>query len=301
MNRRHWTTLSSLVLLSQTLLLPWPGRAWGVTLDRAGKKEGIDCPFTLKEAKENIIGGRSYVFEGRCHLPEPQRLTTPGAAVSTIYFRTYASYKASQDAAETMIVDTVTPTRLSSNLKSHGKATKCTRDPFVHGQWYCQGEKFFSTNVPLNYAPVAGGTLFFSAKVPANQVYTKIKPPPTPPLVPEQGAVRISSPTQNQRIPIAWPAFELRFEDNPTHNIDPDGGVKLEWKRFLNGQWVSHLGPPTHVEHWKMTQMVSIKNSFPNTGKYRVRAMASPLMQWSLWREFSIVTLDPLQAPPIKP
>jgi hypothetical protein len=65
-----------------------------VTLSREGTGEGeaIHCPFTLKEAKENLIGERSYVFEGSCYLPEPRRLTTPGAAVSLIYFRTYASY-----------------------------------------------------------------------------------------------------------------------------------------------------------------------------------------------------------------
>jgi hypothetical protein len=123
----------------------------------------------------------------------------------------------------------------------------------VDSEGYCQGEKIFNTNVAGNYRLDAGGVLFFSARVPATQVYTKTKLPPTPPPVPEQGTVRISSPAQNQRIPIAWPAFELRFEDNPTHNIDPDGGVKVEWQRFVNGQWVPHPGPPTKVDHWKVS------------------------------------------------
>jgi len=108
----------------------------------------------------------------------------------------------------------------------------------------------------------------------------------------------------------------VKFEDNAAVKPDPDGGVELQWQRFDSRQgWVpysglrrgSDPGPPTYVQHYTTTQSVSIKDSFPNPGKYRVRALASPVSVshpwWTPWREFSIILVDPslIQKKIIKP
>lgn len=295
MIRTDWPIFVSLRLLSLVFLLAVTQPAWSVTLDRQGTKTEIThfyeiCPnVKVTKAIKESGGDRYYLLEGPCTPPGFPSYTIKASVV----FKWLGQWGDASESIEVIGVD---------GGKINAVAKKCNKDPFVWpGTGYnCTGEKALSTTMKVLFwwkkLPLLAGN------VPANQAYTETKPaqppppppaktetkPAPPPPPPMPGAVTIVSPTQNQAIPITSAYFELKFEDNPTHNINPDGAVKMEWQRFVNGQWVSYTGPPTYVEYYKMTQAVSIKE----LGKYRVRAMASPLMQWTRWQEFSIFDLS---------
>lgn len=290
MIRTKWPILISLVLLSLVLPAAWQSRVWGMGLPRGGlEAEKFECSVKLTAAAENTVtGNRAYKFEGACTVPPPPKAT--GVRTWVVTYHAQASYQpyqpwvlSPQEAGESIKILSGT---VPAGWGYSSTRTKCTKDPFVHGEEACQGEKSINTNNPWNLVPTGGRALLFAGKVPANQVYTKITPDP--------GSVWIVSPGKNELIPTTKGVFEVKFSNQSYINPNLIGAVKLEWGRFVGG-WISHSGPPPYVEYYKMTQLVSIKD-FPNPGKYRVRAMASPLMQWTPWREFSIYKyIDPSQ------
>lgn len=310
MIRTRWQMLLAVAL---PLALATPG--WSATLDREGTAPfAIDtltgyCPMVkLTKAVKDSGGNAGYVFEGPCIAPGP----IPYYIKARLQFEWISTFG---NAAE--VIEVTGP----GGGKIATMAKVCNKDPFVSpGVYNCTGQKFLNNGTKLVITkywklPLLAGS------VPANQVGTVSQPltsPPPPP--PEPGLLRIVSPTQNQAIPTSKGFFEVKFEEKPNVKPKPDGGVKLQWQRFATGPsggpygaygaWVphpgpgprgSHPGPPTYVEYYKMTQVVSIKDSFPTSGKYRVRALASPGLAWTLWREFSIVSPLPSQAVPAQP
>jgi len=295
MTRANWPMFGSLGLLSLVVLLAVAQPAWSITLDREGTSKEIRgwfqlCPAAkVTKASKGTGGDRDYVIEGLCS--GAPGLIWPFAIKASLQFKWRGQWG---DASEA--IEVIGP----GGGKILTSVAKCDKNPFILPAWpvyKCTGEKALNSDVKVlvgwKQLPL------FHSIVPENQVYTATATQPlvaSPPPPPVPGAVRIVSPGQNQAIWLTTGSFEVKFDDNPTAKPDPDGAVKLEWQRFVNGQWVSHPGPPTYVQYYKMTQLVSIKDRFPNPGKYRVRAMASPVMQWTPWREFSIIgVVDPSQ------
>jgi len=278
MTRTSWTMFGSLGLVNVAFILAMAQPAWSMGLDRGGTlgiKDFVHlsqlCP-NVKVTKAAKSGSdRAYVLEGPCNHPDFPPFSIKGKAAFT-WLGQWG------DASESIEVIGPVGGKINTSVK------KCDKDPFVSpGVYNCTGEKKYSTDMKVivwwKERPLLGGA------VPANQVFQALSSPPA-----EPGVVRIVSPTQNQAIPITKGFFEVKFEDSPAVKPDPDGAVKLEWQRFDGRSgWAPHPGPPTYVEYYKMTQMVSIKDKFPNTGKYRVRAMASPRNTWTWWREFLII------------
>lgn len=290
MTRTNWP-IASLRLLSLACLLAVAQPAWSAVItDDEGTYKGIlswqqVCPLVkVTKASKGNDGKRNYLIEGPC--AGVKGYLSPFAIKGSLQFRWLGQWG---DASEA--IDVIGP----GGGKVLTRVERCDRNPFIAspGGYNCTGDK--SLNTDLKSLVGWERLPLFQSIVPENQVYTATQPlvaaPPAPPV---PGAVRIVSPAQNQAIWLTTGSLEVKFGDNPTAKPDPDGAVKLEWQRFVTGQWVSHPGPPTYVQYYKMTQMVSIKERFPNPGKYRLRAMASPVMQWTPWREFSIIgVVDP--------
>lgn len=292
MTRANWPMFGSLGLLSLVVLLAVAQPAWSVTLDREGTNLKIDswsqlCPAVkVIKAWKGTLGDRKYQIEGPCF--GAPGVMSPFTIKASVAFKWHGQWG---DALEE--IEVIGP----GGGKVYTVVKKCDRNPFIAlpGSYNCTGEKALNSDLKVlvgwKQRPL------FHHFVPENQAYTGTATQPlvaSPPSPPVPGAVRIVSPAQNQAILLAQGSFEVKFDDNPTAKPDADGAVKLEWQRFVYGLWVSHPGPPTYVQYYKITQLVSIKNP----GKYRVRAMASPVMQWTPWREFSIIgvlDLDPSQ------
>ena len=292
MTRANWPMFGSLGLLNLVVLLAVAQPAWSVTLDTEGRSMEIRgwsqlCPAVkVIKAWKGTGADRDYHIEGPCS--GAPGLISPFAIKARVGFKWWGQWG---DAFEE--IEVIGP----GGGKVLTSVAKCDKNPFILPAWpvyKCTGEK--SLNSDLNILIGWKRLPLFHSIVPENQAYTGTATQPlvaSPPSPPVPGAVRIVSPGQNQAILLAQGPFEVKFEDNPTAKPDADGVVKLEWQRFVYGLWVSHPGPPTYVQYYKMTQLVSI-----NPGKYRVRAMASPVMQWTPWREFSIIgvlDLDPSQ------
>ena len=305
MIRTRWQMLLALAL---PLALATP--AWSLALDREGPGPAGPihitnlaqiCPnFTVtKVHKGPGVGDRAYLIEGACTLPDA--LLPPFSITARASFKWYGQWG---DAGES--IEVIGPAPLGGTIL--GTVKHCDKDPFVSpGVFNCTGEKgwgysgtqliFFWPEIPL-----------LSGTVPANLVGSATQAlalQPGPTLV----LVSIVSPTPNQAF---GPSniFELKFAAQPHAGPKKIGGVKLEWERFdSRSGWGTHPGlrragdpgPPTTVEHYTMTQVVSIKDKFPNPGKYRVRASAVPnLAAWTPWREFSIYHPIGVRPEPIK-
>jgi hypothetical protein len=287
------------MLLAVALPLALAAPAWSITLDREGTKVLTsiyeDCPnVKLTKAVKDSGGNARYGFEGMCIWG-----LIPYSIKAELEFKWISTFG---NAREAIVVTGPGGGQIVT------KVTNCNKDPFVSpGVYNCTGEKAFNSTFTKIKVHWVEKLPLFAGSVPASQVGTVSQPltsPLPPPPPPEPGLVKIVSPTQNQAIPISKGSFEVKFEEKPNVMPKPDGAVKLEWQRFVTGSspygaWVPHPGPPTYVEYYKMTQVVSIKDSFPNPGKYRVRAMASPLKQWTPWREFSIISFDPSLVPKV--
>ena len=281
MTRANWRFFASLGLSSLVFLLAVAQPAWSMTLDTEGQLYEylswwqLCYAVPVIKAWKGTGADREYVIEGPC-----SGWVWPVTIRAALKFTWMGQWG---DASEA--IEVIGP----GGGKVYTRAERCDRNPFIITNEYpdtrrCTGEKWLNSDLkPL----VAWHRLpLFHSMVPKNQAHTATRPlVASPPFPPVTAAVRIVSPGQNQAIWLTTGSFEVKFEDNPTVKPDPDGAVKLEWQRFVNGQWVSHPGPSTYVQHYKMTQLVSIKNP----GRYRVRAMASPVMKWTSWREFSII------------
>ena len=287
MTRTKWPIVVGLRLLSLVVLLAVAQPAWSITLDREGTLKEILgwfqlCPAAkVTKAWKGTAGDADYQIEGLC---SGGNVIWPFKIKASLQFKWRGQWG---DASEA--IEVIGP----GGGKVLTRTERCNRNPFIASaaSYSCTGEK--NLNSDLKVLVGWKQLPLFHHFVPENQVYTATATQPlvaSPPSPPVPGAVRIVSPAQNQAM-LAQGSFEVKFEDNPTAKPNPDGAVKLEWQRFVNGQWVSHPGPPTYVQYYKMTQLVSIKDRFPNPGKYRVRAMASPVMQWTPWREFSIIAV----------
>ena len=252
-----------------------PDGASAVTLDKEGQGP-FNCPdVRLTQAIQDGGGSRAYIFEGPCNFPGDG---------PNVHVRIRAEFKWLGTFGHAAEIADVTGDMTG---KINATAKNCSRDPFVDGGGVCTGEKFISTSLPAVWTTNAP---LMASRVPTGQVYTTKTPSPTPP--PPSRGVRSSSSrrprTRASSCPTRWgsPSSSPAVPQYP-----PKGGVRLQWAREVNGLCTYKPEDSLGVPHHTMTQMLG-KNTFPEVGRYCLRAMSTPETpdKWTAPRKIYVFT-----------